>query len=152
MASLNRECGRNAHTAGLVAITASSIGGNQCHHVVDYDSASVWHSKNEPNSWIQFDFKDRRISVRNYTIRTYTGYHLVKWSFQGSDDGDTWTTLDQRDAQQWKGEHAVKSFACEPREHLDAFFRFIRLIQTGPDSNNSHYLEFSLLELFGAVV
>jgi hypothetical protein len=45
----------------------------------------------------------------------------VNWSIQGSDDGATWRTLDQRDTQELNGAHAVKSFGCEAGEHLDAF-------------------------------
>jgi hypothetical protein len=152
LASLNRECGCNAHTAGTIAITASSNGYNQCHQVVDYDSKSYWHSNDVPNSWIRFDFKDRRICVSNYTIRTDTCQHLMKWSFDGSNDGISWTTLDQRDTQELKGAYVVKFFTCAPREYSDSFFRFIRLIQTGPSSDNQHFLMFSKLELFGTVL
>jgi hypothetical protein len=75
----------------------------------------------------------------------------VKWSIEGSNDGASWRALDERETQELNGGNAVKSFPCARREHLNSFFRFIRLIQTGPNSDNQHYLKFALLELFGAL-
>jgi hypothetical protein len=101
VSSLSRECGGNVHTQGVVSVTASSTASNQCHHVTDHDWNSYWFSCNSANSWIQFDFKDRRISVTNYSIKSdgSSGYNLVQWSLQGSNDGESWTVMDKRNTQ-----------------------------------------------------
>jgi hypothetical protein len=139
---------------GIVSITASSTEENQCHQVVDYGWDSYWYSHDQPNSWIQFDFKDRRISVTNYTIKSdgQGGYHLVEWSIEGSNDGNTWIPVDARHTEDLCGDFVVKSYACESRKSAPQFFRFIRLIQTGKNSSNSDYLLLGNLEFFGDVM
>jgi hypothetical protein len=98
IALFTRECGGNVHTNGIISITASSSCANQCHRVADCDWTGYWASSNEANSWIQFDFKARRISVTGYSIKSDTngGSHLLNWSISGSDDCQSWTMLDQR--------------------------------------------------------
>jgi hypothetical protein len=78
---LTAECGGNVHTEGNVAITASSTMHNACHQVADYYRTDYWFSQNQPNSWIQFDFKSRRVSPTHYTIKSDRDVrgHLVNW-------------------------------------------------------------------------
>jgi hypothetical protein len=151
---LTRECGGNVHTCGLVSITASGNHSNQCHQVVDYNWGQYWISSEVQNSWIQFDFKNRQISMTNYTIRSdrNTAHHLMQWSVAGSNDEKSWTILDQRNTQDLNGANIVKSFACESVHSSTSSFRFVRLTQTGPSSHNYNYLQLSNLEFFGRIV
>jgi hypothetical protein len=153
IARLTRECGGNVHTKEVVSITASSTCRRQCHQVVDYDWNDYWYSGNSANSWIQFDFKTRCISVTNYTIKSDGdgGCHLLQWSLEGSNDGTSWVTLDQRNTQDLNGNYVEKSYECESRQSSATFFRFIRLIQSGPNSGNHHFLGLTNLDFFGGV-
>ena len=48
------------------------------------------------NAWWYIDFRNVKIRPTNYTLRHYTSWNieaLAKWQFQGSDDGETWTTI-----------------------------------------------------------
>jgi hypothetical protein len=148
---LSSQCGGNVHTHEIVSITASSNGRNSCHQVVDYDWTDYWYSNNAANSWIQFDFKTRRISPTHYTIKSdgNNGYHLLKWSLDGSNDGTSWINLDRRDTNDLNGPRIVKTYECGSNESSNSFFRFIRLTQTGKDSNGYDYLHLGNLEFHG---
>jgi hypothetical protein len=150
---LTRECGGNVHTCGIVAITATQNVYNRCHQVADYDWNDFWYSNNTGNSWIQFDFKNRRVAVTNYTIKSdgYGNCHLLQWSLDGSNDGQSWVPLDRRNTRDLDGNYVVKSYACEQQQSSPGFFRFIRLTQTGVNSANNYYLMLGNLEFSGDV-
>jgi hypothetical protein len=154
IAHLSTECGGNVHTHGIVSITASGNQRNACHQVVDYDWTDYWYSPGAANAWIQFDFKARRISPTHYTIKSGgdDGHHLLIWSFDGSDDGTSWTTLDQQETKDLNDKYAVKSYECGSVQSSGSFFRFIRLTQTGKNSSGGTFLDLANLEVFGDVV
>jgi hypothetical protein len=153
LSQLAVDCGGNVHMKGIVSITASSTSYNQCHQVADFDRSDHWDSKNEPNSWIQFDFKDRLISLANYTIKSDgdSADRLLRWTLAGSNDAKSWVNLDERDTQDLNGRYLVKSYPCLPQQTAPAFFRFIQLTQTGLNSTARHHLQLSNLEFFGAL-
>jgi hypothetical protein len=146
---LTRECGGNVHSHEIISITASSNLYNQCYQTVDYGWNDYWYSDGTANSWIQFDFKTRRVSVTNYTLKSagHGDCHLLQWSLGGSNDGQSWVPLDRRNTCDLDGNYVVKSYGCE----LADFFRFIRLTQTGPNSRKDHYPMLCNLEFFGDV-
>jgi hypothetical protein len=60
---LTELCGGNVHAENFVAVSCSSTECNQCWNVVNYDRYHFCYTNNSANSWIQFDFKDRLISL-----------------------------------------------------------------------------------------
>jgi hypothetical protein len=149
---LTPKSGENVHTLGIVSITASSSSRNQCYQVADYEWKDYWNSSSASGSWIQFDFKDRRISVSDYTIKSdgHGGSHLRHWSVEGSTDGQSWVSLDRRDTSDLNGDYIVRSYHCTLSD-AKSFFRYIRLIQTGTNSSNYHQLQLCNLEFFGSL-
>jgi hypothetical protein len=154
ISNLAAQCGGNVHKQGAVVISASSTASNQCYQVVDYSSTNYWFSNNEPNSWILFDFTTRRVSLTNYAIKSNgdSNHHLMQWSLEGSNNAESWIPLDRRNTQDLNGNYVVKSYACEMRGSSGAFFRYVRLIQTGASSSGDNYLMLSNLEFFGDVL
>jgi hypothetical protein len=67
---------------------------------------------NEPNSWIQFDFKDRVISLTHYVLKFHSGHYnyLLQWTAQGSMDGNNWSVLHDQNRQDLNGESMTKMF------------------------------------------
>jgi hypothetical protein len=151
ISSLTRECGGNVHTRGVVSITTSGNGRNHCHQVVDYGWNNYWYSNNTVNSWIRFDFRDRRIAATHYSILSagYSSHHLLQWSLEGSHDGESWTVLDERNTQELNGNYIVKAYGCA--SHQFSHFRFLRLTQTGPNSSDNNVFMLGNLEFFGSV-
>ena len=64
----------NVHTKNVVKITASSIGDNNnfpIENIVEENDDKYFWTKNEPDSWIKFDFKERKVLLDRYTLKTF---------------------------------------------------------------------------------
>jgi hypothetical protein len=153
---LSEFCGGNVHEKDVVVVSCSSTGRNQCWSVVNSDWNDYWYTQSSPNSWIQFDFKDRFVSLTHYTLKSdgYTTHHLLQWTLQGSIDGNSWTDLDRRNTQELNGNYVTKIFPCAEFESSSTphFYRYIRLTQTGKDSYGSDNLMLAGFECFGSIV
>ena len=134
---------------GVVKITASSHMCNQCHQVTDYAWNEYWVTNDEPNSWICFDFKEKRLCLTGYSLKSGESYYLLHWVIEGSDDGDSWHKLDRRDARDLKGKYVTKTFECEFKDPKS--FRYIRLRQTGKNIWENDHLCLSEIEFFGVL-
>jgi hypothetical protein len=151
IAHLTSVCGGNVHERGLVEITCSSNSYNNCWQVVNYDWNGYWYSSNSANSWIQFDFKNREISLTHYTLKSdgESGNHLLQWTLAGSRDGQTWGSIDARDTQDLNGKFITKTYSCSVSSDGSRFYRYIRLTQTGKNSTGQDFLQLGNVEFFG---
>ena len=148
---MRKECEGNVHEKGIVEITASSNSYNQCHQITNYGWNDYWHTRNDENSWVRFDFKTRRVYLKSYSLKSggWGCNHLLHWCIEGSEDGNKWTVIDNRDTQDLNGNYIVKNYECHTDRTGDEFYRYIRLRQTGKDSGNYSYLILSEIEFFG---
>ena len=146
---LRHECGGNPHEKGVISITGSKNSRNQCHQLVDYGWNSYWVSTNKPNSFVQFDFKSRRVCLSQYSLMSDGdgSCHLLTWVLEVSDDGSVWEVVDERNTRDLNGNYIVKTYDCNKRN--ERFVRFVRLRQTGKDSSNWDNLLLSQIEFFG---
>ena len=152
---LKRACGGNVHVKGVVNIKASSNRWNECHQLVDYGTIGLWGSNDEPNSWVSFDFKEKKISLSSYTLKSRIDadcLHPVQWEIEGSNDESSWNSLDSRNTREQCGTGVVMNYSCNKGNH--GFYRFIRMRQTGENSSGSgrHYLMLSQIELSGKLL
>ena len=156
IAHLTRESGGNVHEKGIIQVTASSM---QAQHympkeVVSLAECSVFFTRSEENSWICFDFKDRRVSPTNYSIRSiYDGgcgsNNLKSWTIEGSSDGQSWVVLDRRENDNsLNARNVTRNFAIASTESPSSY-RFLRIHQTGKNHANNDRLGLSSLEIFG---
>jgi hypothetical protein len=150
---LTKECSGNVHEKGTVNITFSSNNANQPYKefwkVADYGWDRYWASQNYPDSWLCFDFKDKRISLQHYTLKSGgENYYFIQWEIEGSVNGNTWKSLDKRNTREMCGNFSVKTYACS-NASPNEFFRFIRMRQTGKNSSNRDYLLLCNIEFFG---
>jgi hypothetical protein len=148
------ECHGNVHEGDVVNITCSSRSYNECWQVVNYDWNCYFHTTNSPNSWIQFDFKDRLVSLTHYALKSdgnSSAYHHVEWTISGSNDGDSWTIVDCQKTQALNGRYIPKLFECGHKSSVSPFYRYLRLTQTGKNSYGNHYLMLSSIEFFGSI-
>jgi hypothetical protein len=153
IAQLTELCGGNVHAKGAVNVNCSSTSRNQCWDVVNYAWNDYWCTSSVPNSWIQFDFKDRIVSLTHYALKSdgSSGNHLLEWAVQGSMDGLSWTDLDRRHTQDLNNNYITKIFSCDATFSQPHFYRFIRLQQTGKNSSGSDYLMLANFECFGTM-
>ena len=151
IAHLTRKCDDNVHDKGIVNVTASSaIGGNPPKNAVDPDQSRKFWSENEPNSWICYDFKERRVIPTSYSIRSSFWVSPKSWVIEVSNDGASWTEVDRRDNNNDLSdgrETANFKISQIPSEGV----RFFRLRQTGENHQGHDVLELSSLEVFGTL-
>lgn len=142
----------NVHLKGMVKVTASTSDHNEPWQVVDFSWNDVFFTENKTNSWLMFDFLDKRVEVVHYTLRTHkyqTGQcHLKAWIIEGSNNGTIWDELDRRMTPMLNGPNKFQTF---PTTKHDCHYRLIRLRQIGPNWRGDNVLALANMELFGIV-
>ena len=167
-----------AHFGGRVSVTVSSVdyrletrsshGGCYEFKIPLYKPQTVaygaqrslegpdcFKSDDKPNSWIGYDFRERRVSPTSYSIMSYPtgpgGINLKSWVLEVSSDGGTsWTAVDSRnDNFDLNDKLVTRNFAISAP--LSGSFRFVRLRQTGKNHAGNDRLGLSRLEIFGKV-
>ncbi|OHT14700.1 hypothetical protein TRFO_14884 [Tritrichomonas foetus] len=147
-------CSRSAYEAGIVDVTSSSSRLNNCYDIIDYSFNSFFHTEDEPNSWIMFNFKERTFNLTAYMIKSdrSIGFHLKNWVIEGSNDEDgkeEWTLIDSRDTMDLNGMEQVACYTCE-KSHKEGFHK-IRLRQNGQNTSKGYQLLISSIEFFGSL-
>lgn len=112
-----------------------------------------------PNSWLMYDFKDRKVKPSHYSIRSHKltwsslcKYHLQSWCIEGSNNKENWTVLDSRkDDRSLVGKSYANTFEIESGKESNDFFRYLRIRQTNVNSDGKYWLILSALEFFGTI-
>jgi predicted nuclease with TOPRIM domain len=100
------------------------------HELEDSYSDDYWVSPPGTASYLLFDFKRRNVTVTHYTLasrpslvcRSLRAIHPTQWRLQGSNDEETWQTLDMRSSKDLDGAGKFGTFALKQA----ATFRFLR--------------------------
>jgi hypothetical protein len=122
--------------------------------LVDYTWSKCWTSKNEPESWVEFDFSPMTVLVARYSIKTYPlamGFsHLQSWVLLCSGDGGhSWSELDRREnTNDLNGKSKIGFFALS--RPVPA--RAIRIKQIGVNHAKDHYLILTNVEFYGEII
>jgi hypothetical protein len=149
---LSAKCDGNVYEKGLVDISCSSRFRNQCWEVVNYGRTDSFGTEDQPNSWIQFDFKDRVVSFTHYALKSHSGTanFPLQWKLQGSMNGNAWSVLDTQNTQELKAKSVTKIFTCQGNS-VSNFYRYVRLTQTGRNSSGYDYMKLTNIEFFGSM-
>jgi len=142
----------NPATTGKITVTRSSEGygkaedaaGRQCVHCC---------TNNIPNSWYSFDLGENNSIIPNYySLRhdNYPSYVLRSWNLEGSNDNMNWQILKEHRGDDSLQEIAGSS-ASWPLPNLKVPYRYLRVLQTGPNSSNSYHLILSGFEVYGTL-
>ena len=148
MRHLSQELGGNPHEQGEISITASGTEHGQCHKLVDYGWNDYWSSADQANSFVQFDFKSRRVCLSHYNLKGFPIGHPISWTLEVSDDNEKWQSIDTRVESSSNLSKYISTFTCD---QTDKFVRYVRLRQTGDNSRGRgwHNLCLSRIEFFG---
>ena len=153
ISQLQRECNGNVHQKGVVNITSSGDWRNPCYNLVDYGWREYWYSTGQENSWVCFDFKEKKVCLSGYTLKSdgrapYAQF--LNWTIHGSNDGSSWSdVLDSQDTAAVEGANfMVRHFDC-PR--TDRSYRFIRIQMRGKNNCDNYYMGLSEVEFFGTL-
>jgi hypothetical protein len=149
---LTQKNGGNVHDKGIVGVSCSSVYSNSflAKYVADVGADTYWHSKNEDNSWLCYDFKNMRVRPSHYSLRSRSdgcvnSSHLRSWYLETSIDGTNWVVVDHhRNYSELNGRDVIRTFAVKPCEYC----RFVRIRHQGPSWSN-FYVAISSFEVFG---
>jgi hypothetical protein len=154
ISQLRRECNGNVHQKDVVNITSSGDDTSRCYNLVDYGWRNYWCSTNQENSWVCFDFKEKKVCLSGYTLKSdgrTGGYRqFLNWTIHGSNDGRSWSdVLDSQDTAVVNGvDFMVRHFDC-PR--TDRSYRFIRIQMRGKNNFDNYKMKLSEVEFFGTL-
>jgi hypothetical protein len=155
MSYLTRKCGDHICDRGIVSINASSVSDPQywpLRNVACFENQRGFYTKDEPNSWICYDFKCMRIKPTHYSLRSrrdYNGYHLRCWTLEGSQDGESWVELDRRENNATlNSQDAIATFSISQSIEV----QMIRPRQLDKNSSGYHHLFVSAIEIFGVIL
>jgi hypothetical protein len=149
--------GGNVHDKGIVTITSKSVYWDDPEWAVRnigdlIDHRAFW-SKDEPGQWICWDFHEMRVRSTHYTIKSGDP-PLRSWVIESSLDGENWTEIDRR-----TDNEDLETFSSRDTGTAASFavvnsceFRFIRLTQTGKNSDGGDDLAVFSFEVFGILL
>ena len=131
-------------------MSASSVGNNQLHQILDYDWNSYFYTDNVPNSWIELDLKDRAVSLTHYTLKSHGGSAnwFRSWVIECSNDreSDNWDKVDDRNTDDLVGPGRIRTYQVQ---RTGTFYRYVRMRQTGKTSHDTDILALTNIEIFG---
>jgi len=152
---MSKKLGRNLAGSSDVDVTASTVNSSSegFQNVLKNDS-SHWASENLPNSWIQYDFKQRKVSITSYSINSH--FKVKSWKVEGSTDGSTFEIIDnkvdttdfQNSNSNFNDPNSQKNFPVQPN---NKYYRYIRITSTSKNWNNYDHFCLSRVEFFGFV-
>lgn len=158
---LTVESGGNVDIKNVVKVTSSSIydSSQTARNAVDLnDMNHYFSSDDEENSWLKYDFVNRKVKPTHYSIRTRHDYgkgrqHPKNWVIEGSNEGKEWMVLDSHfDETCLDDKNVTHTFKIDDDLMPYNGYRYLRIRQTGKNTAGKNYLIFSALEYFGTLI
>lgn len=150
----------NKNIESEVEITGSSVLDSSDRHqprnVVDYENQSnEFYTKDQPDNWICFDFKEHRIIPTDYTIKSYDciqNYRSAKsWKLEVSNDNNSWEVIDEvENCEEVNGNCKVHTFRI--KQQPSNAVRYLRMKSTGKCWNGQNHFNIGKFEIYGALL
>ena len=158
MRYLTDETDCNIHDNGTIKITSNSILNVRRHpkNLVDCQSDNYSHSSNGRGPCICFDFKDRRVQLSDYSIKSFSsgqsGGLLRNWVLEVSSDGGSWEEVDCHTEDPTPDGPGITA-NYKLANASSGFYRYIKLRSTGCSWYNypsdNYFIYFYFIEFFG---
>ncbi|KAK8887461.1 hypothetical protein M9Y10_038506 [Tritrichomonas musculus] len=138
----------------ITSSTASNGYGGQ--NVIFYeDKDKYFYTSNEANSWLCFDFRERRVIPTDYTVRSCpwdpNNDHPKSWVIECRNENSSWKTVDeQKDCPHLNGKSFVHTFKINGQ--MSEGFQYIRMRATGPNWENDKDLDLESFEIYGRLI
>lgn len=119
------------------------------------DQDKEFTSRNQPNSWLRFEFKNHKVIPTDYTIKTssqYTGgWRLKNWVIEASNDCSQWETISEEQNDSFlNGNYLVHTYKI--RKQTSKAYKYIQIRQTGVNWANGNVLDIGSIEFYGKLV
>lgn len=153
---------KSAYENKIIDITASSYHNDSYlpSKALEYENNYYYHSLDNGNyrneghiEWFCVDFKERKVKPYHYSIKSCPpgGVNLQNWVLEGSNDGESWKDLDtQNGNKSLDGSSKANTFEV-PNSQNNKFYRYLRIRQTGVNTENNYKLIIASLEYFGLI-
>ena len=125
-----------------------------------HDGKTECNTRDKRRQWYAWDLKTYEVAPTRYSLRhgnSDPDYSLRHWRLEGSDDGETWTTLSTHSDDgslggKGPGEYGgFKTASWELPGLARRFFRHFKIVQTGKNSSGYDHLWIAGFELYGGV-
>ena len=154
---LENKYGENIHQQGIISITASSIFSWRPPErviIYDQDTSNPWVSKNIVGSWLEINFKEEKVKINGYSLKSpQWGPHsdtLQNWVIDGSKDGKNWIEIDKRENDNYLNGPGYEHYY--PISKTIDEFQYIRIRNTGQcHCGCSAYLALINFEVYGDI-
>lgn len=103
----------------------------------------------KPNQYFLVNLKRYKLQPTHYTMRHYDSWDteaLRNWQIEGSNDGRSYDVLREHINDKRLNKIGATATWSLP---VKKSYQFFRIRQTGPNSNDNHYLSLSGLEMYG---
>ncbi|MEH1906648.1 discoidin domain-containing protein [Nostoc sp.] len=140
--------GWNNPSGSLLTITASSIYAGTVDFLTNR-SSDQFYTNSYSNSWVEFDLGTLTLKCSYYSLKNRNGnddHYLRNWQLQGSNDGISWTVLDNQvnnsvinTQSQWLSLPVITN---------NSYSRF-RIFETGANSSGYYFICLGEVELYG---
>lgn len=147
---LTDKTGGNIHDNNTINVTSNSChnSSDQPKNLLDFNCENYYQAKSKNDSWICFNFKNKRIKITSYSIKSHVSssqYHLKSWILEVSNDGQNWINIDEhQNCEALNGSGNVGTFNVKSY----GFTQYVRLHQTDTPWGG-HNLWFHYLEFYG---
>ena len=153
---LSEKCQGNVHIKNVVNITSSSEYPFdfsqifQVENVANEMQEMNFFSDNIDNSWIKFDFKQRKVLLDHYILKSpnwsENSDYLKSWVLEVSDDDCNYKEIDRHENCWFLNGH-LKSAKFQVSHSTPQ--RFVRLRQIGPNWKGNNFLSLNFIEFSG---
>ena len=121
------------------------------------DDKKFFESENKPNSWFCYDFKERKVKLTHYSLRSHgypgkTNCRVKTWVIEGSNNNEDFIEIDKRENEDSVVDVSASNTFKINQNSTNDFYRYIRIRQTNVNSCNNHHLDFSVIEFFGTIL
>jgi hypothetical protein len=151
----NSDIYNNPFESGKIRVRYSSIfhrsPGNDIRVFGSRDSGHV-STHNIPFSWFSFDFFPYSVHPLRYTLKNGESNSAIRsWELQASNDHVNWVVLRRHVNDTSLPNNDPCATATWHINNPHQTFRYFRVMQTGTNSEGSHYLSLGDIELYGFV-
>jgi hypothetical protein len=152
---LRQQFGADLVTGGHVKVSCSGTGMGSPASLIDGRATERWYSDNADGAWLAFELPHHTASISAYEFTCDSTLpdagQPQSWVVQGSADGQSWITLDERRRDQRLNQQGkiTGRFVC----HRSPPVKFVKITQT--ERNTFRRESFSLVlygvELYGSI-
>jgi hypothetical protein len=116
--------------------------------ILKYDNSTLFHSQNQPNSWICIKMNTKKVAPSGYLLRSWYGSgrnNLKNWTLEASNDNVSWIQLDQQIDRNWITKDWSEVYFPVNTKEAYSYFKFT---QTGKNDGNQDYFRLNYVEFF----